>query len=197
MAMTVNKSLTLLIGVYTLFITVKYCSCEEEKPYCTFFNNRAPTEQPNLSNCTWYKDQCCCRNPELISIFKKVKPLKGATKECQQYLNYLMCYICAPNQHLFYNQQRLTVCEEFCNGMRNSCSDAILKGSKIGILYTTGRDFCESRRFEVKPVSTGKCFTYDQLEDDTKASDAEARFLWDLRFGVITVLFAHVAKTFF
>ncbi|VEL38218.1 unnamed protein product [Protopolystoma xenopodis] len=80
-----------------------------EEEYCSFFNNRAPRAQETLSNCTWYRERSCCQDVELKITFAKMKPLKGASDECVRYLNYLMCYICAPDQYNFYLQDRLTV----------------------------------------------------------------------------------------
>ncbi|XP_022085033.1 uncharacterized protein LOC110976240 [Acanthaster planci] len=156
---------------------------ETEKPYCTFFNNRKPEFQPNLKNCTWYQDNCCCRQVEIEVAFGKVKPLKGATLPCQRYINYLICYICAPTQYEFYLRQRLTVCEEFCDLIFDRCKDAILKGSKIGELYKNGTNFCRSRRFEVAPYSSGKCFYFNETMDTSStgafvASSAASVLLW-------------------
>jgi hypothetical protein len=80
-----------------------------------------------------------------------------------RYTNFLMCYICAPNQNLFYGQEKLTVCEEFCNAWYSACSSAILKGSVIGDLYTNGREFCEKRNFMCEPMANKNCFI--QLSD--------------------------------
>ena len=43
--------------------------------YCSFFNNRAPSPQINLKNCTWYKENSCCLQSEIESTFSKVKSL--------------------------------------------------------------------------------------------------------------------------
>jgi hypothetical protein len=43
------------------------------KPYCSFFNNRQPTAQINLKNCTWYHENSCCLQSEIESTFSKVK----------------------------------------------------------------------------------------------------------------------------
>lgn len=40
--------------------------------YCSFFNNRAPSPQVNLKNCTWYKENSCCLQSEIESTFSKV-----------------------------------------------------------------------------------------------------------------------------
>lgn len=128
--------------------------------YCSFFNNRAPSPQVNLKNCTWYKENSCCLQAEIESTFSKVKPLIGSSPLCQQYLNNLMCYICAPNQFKFYGKERLTVCRQFCDKMYEACADAILKGSKINEIYQNGEEFCKSRRFNIDDIEKDKCFYY-------------------------------------
>lgn len=129
--------------------------------YCSFFNNRAPSPQINLKNCTWYKENSCCLQREIESTFSKVKPLIGSSIKCQKYLNNLMCYICAPNQFKFYGKERLTVCLEYCNLMYDACSDAILKGAKIREIYENGEEFCESRRYNIDQLEKDRCFYRD------------------------------------
>lgn len=41
--------------------------------YCSFFNNRAPSPQINLKNCTWYNENSCCLQSEIESTFSKVE----------------------------------------------------------------------------------------------------------------------------
>ena len=138
--------------------------------FCSFFNNRAPKAQPGLKNCTWFKGNSCCQEQEIKATFGRMKPLKGASVECQKYINYLMCYICAPNQNLFYRQERLTVCVEFCDKLYDACQTAILKGSIIGKLYENGKEFCLSRRFQVEEGSD-TCFKFDEKLDTSSSSD--------------------------
>lgn len=138
--------------------------------YCSFFNNRAPSPQVNLKNCTWYKENSCCLQREIESTFSKVKPLIGSSIKCQKYLNNLMCYICAPNQFKFYGKERLTVCLEYCNLMYEACSDAILKGAKIREIYENGEDFCESRRYNIDQLEKDRCFYRDIDELDINSS---------------------------
>ncbi|XP_052814863.1 uncharacterized protein LOC128241813 [Mya arenaria] len=59
--------------------------------FCSFFNNRAPSPQVNLRNCTWFKKSSCCTQEEIDATFGTVKPLPGSTPGCQRYTNYLMC----------------------------------------------------------------------------------------------------------
>lgn len=129
--------------------------------YCSFFNNRAPTPQINLKNCTWYQENSCCLQAEIESTFSKVKPLIGSSVLCQKYVNYLMCYICAPVQFKFYGKERLTVCEEYCDRMYDACGSAILKGSRIKEIYRNGTEFCISQRYIVDKLERDNCFYYD------------------------------------
>ena len=162
---------------------------DEEEPYCTFFNNRKPEFQPNLKNCTWYQDHCCCRQVEIEVAFGKVKALQGSTRACQKYINYLICYICAPTQYEFYLRQRLWVCEEFCDLIFDNCKDAILKGSRIGELYKNGTHFCESRRFEVAPYSSGKCFYFNETMDTSSDGVAiHSITVWRLMTSLILIM---------
>ena len=153
--------------------------------YCSFFENRAPTAQPGLKNCTWFKDNSCCMQQEIAATFGKVKPLKGASVECQKYINYLMCYICAPYQNLFYQWERMTVCESFCDSLYAKCKDAILKGSIISQLYDNGTDFCESRSFL---VNTTGCFDFD-ASLDKRDTGLSLTSNWTLILILLLVIF--------
>lgn len=84
----------------------------------------------------------------------------GSSELCQQYLNNLMCYICAPNQFKFYGKERLTVCVQFCDQMYDACSHAILKGYRINEIYSNGSEFCHSRRYNVDYKHKDNCFYY-------------------------------------
>jgi len=137
--------------------------------YCSFFNNRAPSPQINLKNCTWYNENSCCLQSEIESTFMKVKPLIGSSELCQKYINNLMCYICAPNQFKFYGKERLTVCSQFCDKMYDACGEAILKGSKINEIYSNGEEFCKSRRYNIDDIKKDKCFHY-AVEDKVNSS---------------------------
>ncbi|CAI9721509.1 Hypothetical predicted protein [Octopus vulgaris] len=158
-----NVLLCLLVIVFFCVYRVR----AEDIQYCSFFSNRAPSPQPTLKNCTWFKSNSCCMQEEIAATFGNVKPLPGANEKCQNYLNYLMCYICAPNQNVFYLRERLTVCKEFCNNFYEACRYAILKGSVIGNLYPNGSEFCLSRSFKVDDASNGKCFNHDFQEETT------------------------------
>ena len=167
-----DESLTLWITLLVFHILSVLCNCDSNstRQFCSFFNNRKPTPQPNLRNCTWFKENSCCKQEEIDAIFGTVKPLPGGSRQCQRYTNFLMCYVCAPYQNIFYSHERLTVCEEFCNAWYGACESAILKGSNVVNLYSNGKDFCLSRSFQTDTFINKNCFIVDYSLDLNKAS---------------------------
>lgn len=174
------KSLPLVSANKELMLTDK-----PKLEYCSFFANRAPNIQLGLKNCTWFKENSCCRQQEIDAIFPRVKPLRGASPACQRYTNYLMCYVCAPNQNAFYYMESLTVCEEFCDAWYDACQNAILKGSIIKELYSNGSEYCASRRFKVQPAETSSCYYFDARRDKSEASCVSA---WRVLFTGVFIL---------
>lgn len=159
------------VTVVLLFFWVCCCAAErgvnslsthkEPLKYCPYFKNRGPSKQDNLRNCSWYKENSCCFDEEIEFAFRQLTPLAGASKDCSQNLNYLYCYICAPNQNMFFKDFTLTVCQEFCDRVYSACKSALLKGRKIRYVYKNGKEFCQGRRFETDKEANGKCFTYE------------------------------------
>ena len=183
-----------IIGAEIITVTNK------NQSFCSFFNNRAPKAQPGLKNCTWFKENSCCQEQEIKATFDRMKPLKGASVECQKYINYLMCYICAPNQNLFYREERLTVCVEFCDKLYDACKNAFLKGSVIHKLYQTGTAFCLSRRFQVE-AGTDTCFRFDEKLDTSSSSDVHGNgslllLVTTVALGILFQLPASEARMF-
>ncbi|CAF4713937.1 unnamed protein product, partial [Rotaria sp. Silwood2] len=141
----------------------------ESTPYCSFFSNRAPSPQPALTNCTWFKKNSCCHDNEVRLIFSQVRPLIGSSSECTRFINVLMCYVCSPLQHVFYRSERLHVCLSYCNRMYKACATALMKGIPVGKLYANGREFCLSRRFEINDIyNSSSCFSDDDLSIQIK-----------------------------
>lgn len=143
-----------------------------DEQYCPYFKNRGPSRQDSLRNCSWYKENSCCYDEEIEFAFRQLTPLVGTTSECAQYMNYLYCYICAPNQNTFFKDFTLTVCEEFCNRIYSACENAVLKGRKIKYIYRNGQDFCKARRFQTDKEDNGRCFTYNP-KPDTKSTSQQ------------------------
>lgn len=156
--------------------------------YCPYFENRGPSKQDNLRNCSWYKDNSCCFDEEIDFAFRQLTPLVGANKDCSQYLNYLYCYICAPNQNTFFKDFTLTVCEEFCDRVYSACKNALLKGRKISNVYRNSEEFCKGRRFKTDKEANGRCFTYDSKRGAKSASPRTAITTALVISGLFTML---------
>lgn len=165
--------LFLLFSPSSASVSVNTSNAVPER-YCSFFNNRAPRPVTNLKNCTWYRNSSCCLQREIDATFGQVQPLRGASPRCQLWLNYLICYICSPDQNHFYRRERLTVCEEVCDGFLQACGDAVADGKKIRETYNTGRLFCEGRSFSVKKRSSGQCFHFDIASHDEKVDGVQS-----------------------
>lgn len=144
-------------------------STRDDVQFCPYFKNRGPSKQENLRNCSWYKENSCCHDEEIEFAFRQLTPLAGASSDCGQYMNYLYCYICAPNQNSFFKDFSLTVCEEFCDRIYSACKNAVLKGRKIKHMYQSGKEFCKARRFETEKEADGRCFTFDS-QSGTKST---------------------------
>lgn len=140
------------------------------RQYCPYFQNRAPSPQPSLDNCTWYKDSACCLNEELSLVFANLLPMAGANSECLEALNHLYCYVCSPNQSNFFNMDTLTVCEESCDVVHSKCNDALLKGVHFHDLYTNGTEFCVARKFLTAKAKTGECFDFTSFFTKSSAN---------------------------
>ena len=67
-----NKQTTYYNNTMLFYSTVLPVDSNKPLNYCSFFNNRAPSPQVNLKNCTWYKENSCCLQSEIESTFSKV-----------------------------------------------------------------------------------------------------------------------------
>ncbi|XP_065176814.1 voltage-dependent calcium channel subunit alpha-2/delta-3-like isoform X1 [Sycon ciliatum] len=154
------------------FVLVQWTLVEGQGSFCSFFGNKSPSPQPGLQNCTWYRDSSCCVNEEINSLFNQVQVPANSNGHCRNYITYLMCYVCDPRQSNFYAQERLTVCEDFCNDLLSACQDARLQGVRLGTRYgTNGSAYCADRRFQVSNVKEN-CFTLEESKRTLVASSS-------------------------
>ncbi|KAK6169177.1 hypothetical protein SNE40_020276 [Patella caerulea] len=186
-------ALSLFIAILTFGLCCSLSPVKNnELQYCSFFDNRAPEAEPNLKNCTWFKDNSCCRQAEISATFGRVKPLRGASPSCQRYTNYLMCYICSPYQYLFYFRESLTVCEEFCDAWYDACKTAISKGSVIQELFVDGESYCKSQRFNVDKHINGRCFNFDAKLD---TSGSPSYNIWHQNSHILMGIYLYILIT--
>lgn len=154
---------------YALLLLPLVSLCQAAR-FCSYFGNRAPSPQPSLTNCTWYREESCCLQEEISALFPRVSPPVGASQRCRNYVTYLMCFVCAPTQSNFYIRQRLTVCESFCNDFFDACRDARLDGQTIASQYASGSAFCRDRKYIVS-TNQETCFTLDPGKRTLSASN--------------------------
>ncbi|CAL1532392.1 unnamed protein product [Lymnaea stagnalis] len=134
---------------------------EEKRHKCTFFySNRFPAYEGGLVNCTWYTSKACCKRTEVTSVFSAMDPLYGASVLCRNYINYLMCFFCSPDQHKFFKaNKKVSVCLEYCESLYEECKSAGFNKTLIGEAYTNGTAFCAAQNFEV--AESADCFKFD------------------------------------
>ncbi|KAK2155278.1 hypothetical protein LSH36_244g04005 [Paralvinella palmiformis] len=121
--------------------------------------DRVSSPESSLINCSWYASNACCKRTEVTSVFGEMYPLYGASKECSDRINYLMCYFCSPEQYIWYNRKAF-ICEDYCNTVYEHCWAAEYNGTAIGQRYESGTEFCLGQRFEVVGGTTN-CFKFD------------------------------------
>ncbi|XP_033763807.1 uncharacterized protein LOC117345000 [Pecten maximus] len=163
--MSVNRYLCLCgILAACLFVvvenTVEYHTIDQRVP-CPYYgleSNRFTTRNDGLVNCSWYAQKTCCKRTEVTSVFSDMFSLYGATKNCKNHMNYLMCYFCDPDQYRWY-KSKAHVCADFCRAVFDHCKDAKYDGKTIGANYRNGTDFCEAQNFHV--VEGDNCFDFD------------------------------------
>lgn len=128
-------------GVFAalVFLIAAFCQVSEINPI--FRTQRTPEGSLTVSPAAWPPH----RNLVL-----------GASFSCSIAYTRLMCWICDPNQALFYVNDQLTVCEGMCDYVLAACHDVVFKGQKWSDLYANGRAFCEARDFR---VADENCFS--------------------------------------
>ncbi|XP_074655706.1 uncharacterized protein LOC141909219 [Tubulanus polymorphus] len=127
---------------------------------CTFFGpGRFSSPESSLINCSWYASNSCCKRTEVTSVFSGMYPLHKASKSCANKLNYMMCYFCSPEQHLWY-RKKAHVCAEFCRSLYEDCRGAEYKKIEIAKIYASGEEFCDAQDFIVVEGKHG-CFNFD------------------------------------
>ncbi|EGD82005.1 hypothetical protein PTSG_02692 [Salpingoeca rosetta] len=137
-------------------MTVDVATAQDESPqYCPYFGNRGtePLMRPGIGdrnlNCSWYHDNACCRANEVYDIFQTQRALPGADFGCQIAMSRLMCWVCDPDQALFYYNEQLHICQSMCDYVFAACQDALFQGRTLREQFGTSRALCEARRFKV------------------------------------------------
>lgn len=80
-----------------------------------------------------------------------------------------MCFICSPAQSIFFKNETLNVCTEYCDRYYEACNDAYSGVYKIGDLYSSGTAFCSELQYS---VTNTDCFTQNSAAKSKKLSIA-------------------------
>ena len=125
--------------------------------FCSYFGNRAPSYEPRLTRCTAYQSSSCCQ-PDEEDIGFDVDPIFHGEEsaQCRNMVDQLRCWICHPQQNLFYQNEKLTVCEGMCDRLLGNCRGARWRDGQVGDYYKSGIEFCKEMGFS---VSNTNCFT--------------------------------------
>lgn len=167
----------------------------ENKQQCTYFGrDREAKIQRGLVNCSWYVNKACCKTTEVTSVFSTMMPLYGASKACQNQMNYMMCFFCDPDQHTWYNEEtgkKVHICADFCRSVYQSCKTAEYEGSDIGDYYQNETAFCQAQNFHLVEGKKN-CFNFDPtVFGHTTIPDI------DLSFVLGSVLFLMLLRNYF
>ena len=138
----------LLLG---LLVTIANAS------FCSYFGNREPGYEPDLIRCVDYQGNSCCQ-PDEEGIGFNVDPIFHGEEgtDCQALVNQLRCWICHPQQNVFYKNEILTLCEGMCDRLLGRCGGALWRDGRVRDYYTNGTALCEEMGFN---IATTDCFT--------------------------------------
>lgn len=172
--------------------------------FCSFFGRRSPQPDKALTECVWYKNSSCCREYERQSYFNgnakilsKDFDKSKLTAECFKHFGYLMCYVCAPNQNVFFRAGRLSVCRSSCDLLYDQC-----KTSNIDIfgtveqLYSNGTQLCLSRKFlVVDERQSTSCFLLDPDSYVSAEGRLKPRFSELIAVSLFVLTFINTLQT--
>lgn len=125
--------------------------------FCSYFGNREPGREPGLTRCTDYRGSSCCQ-PDEEDIGFNVDPIfnGGESSNCRRTVNLLRCWICHPQQNLFYKNETLTLCEGMCDRLLRDCGGAAWRDGRVYNYYRNGNEICKEMGFN---VASTNCFT--------------------------------------
>ena len=125
--------------------------------FCSYFGNREPGYEPDLNRCSDYRGNSCCQ-PDEEEIGFDVDPVFDGDVEggCQSTVDRLRCWICHPEQNVFYRNEVLTLCEGMCNRLLSDCGGALWRDGRVRDYYNNGTTLCREMGFN---IANTDCFT--------------------------------------
>ena len=149
-------------------------ACEGSEPIsdlpalrkCPVYGGRAPEKQLYLQKCRENRVLSCCTRREADEVMalneEFLTTLRGDKYEdglCRSVLETLMCWVCSPDQELFYKDGRVNVCPRMCDKVLDVCSDTVYDHSVLSFsqIFSTGAELCSNFNLG----SSGTCGCYD------------------------------------
>ena len=131
---------------------------------CPYWRDKAPEKQLYLQDCAEYNSVSCCTRAEAASIMETtdawLENLDGdryGGEQCKAMLRRLSCWVCSPDQELFFVDGKLRVCERMCNTLLDICADTVFDHSEstFSDLFSSGTALCNHFQYTVDVCS---CF---------------------------------------
>eukprot|EP01062_Namystynia_karyoxenos_P059198 TRINITY_DN50632_c0_g1_i1.p1 TRINITY_DN50632_c0_g1~~TRINITY_DN50632_c0_g1_i1.p1 ORF type:complete len:462 (+),score=103.42 TRINITY_DN50632_c0_g1_i1:127-1386(+) len=124
---------------------------------CTYWGGKEPRQELYLRNCSQYNAYSCCSPSEVSALFSvdnwlsRVHGDKFFAGECHRMLEALACWVCNPDQMVFYRDSKVRVCTSMCNTVHNFCSSSTLDHETLtfGEMFADGAAMCRYLDFEV------------------------------------------------
>lgn len=147
-----------------------------------------------LGRCAPYTNFSCCSSAdeEALNLWVEEEGIEEtySDPECMEKLNSLFCGgLCSPCQNSFIsvgaNGTVFTVCQDFCESIYASCSNASVFGNVIVKEVFTSEQFCKAVApldFSIEVVSSGSCFSGDDSLESCSP-------------GMFSVLYFHFLST--
>eukprot|EP00755_Sulcionema_specki_P020442 Sspe_Gene.71943::Locus_42771_Transcript_1_1_Confidence_1.000_Length_1401::g.71943::m.71943 len=154
--------------LYPTISDVKVCIGDEEHTTlnpllreCTYFGKKPPSKELYLRNCTQFHQLSCCTPREVSQIFtlnawlNRVSGDRFEAGSCHRMLEALQCWICSPDQSLFYRNYRVKMCTRMCDTVLKVCEGSTFDhhDRTFGDLFGSGTELCEYLQFDVSDCS--------------------------------------------
>jgi len=194
---TISKRIVLLGLLESCWTHICPLSRSELSDGVDFLTHKqAPTPEPELPNCTWYRKSTCCTTQDAlrISYASPEVQLVGTTRSCRDVLNLLMCSVCSPNQSTIFREENvlgfpvpvLQVCGSFCDALHRACAGATLVTGRdrLDMEFEDGRSLCDAVGLRVAVDTGAECFS--------SARPRPAASIVGLAVSWLTVMALHV-----
>eukprot|EP01064_Diplonema_japonicum_P034014 TRINITY_DN6884_c0_g1_i1.p1 TRINITY_DN6884_c0_g1~~TRINITY_DN6884_c0_g1_i1.p1 ORF type:complete len:335 (+),score=39.71 TRINITY_DN6884_c0_g1_i1:1738-2742(+) len=140
---------------------------------CTYFGGKTPKPEPYLRACEQFSSLSCCDRPAALATQqKKLQELISGDRfisgSCSSLLDSLACWVCSPDQALFYRDNKIRVCSQMCDTIMKVCGNTIYDHLErtFGDIFDNGSELCSHLGF----VSDTSCSCYEAYPEQDWSS---------------------------